>query len=105
MKYECTECGTTSEHTVDGEMIHLGRRVEILATCGQCRYTNEIRVSVHPPPADEERYREHDWLNEQYTNKGRTMSDIGEGCGVSAMTIYQWLKKHGIETRRRGQRS
>lgn len=90
------------ELKLDGEMLHAGREVELLADCSACRHTSMIRMSVHPPPND--KYRDKAWLYEQYENKGHTMSEIAGQCGVSAMTIYQWLKRHGIATRGRGQR-
>lgn len=100
MLYECLECGETSNHALGGELIHKGRKIEICANCDQCGITNMIHVAVHPPRNDN--YRDRGWLNAEYTVQKRTMSEIADACGVSAMTIYQWLKKHEIPTRRRG---
>tara|TARA_R110001592_G_scaffold134755_3_gene350636 strand:- start:50 stop:385 length:336 start_codon:yes stop_codon:yes gene_type:complete len=47
-------------------------------------------------------YRSRDWLYEEYTTKGRTMQDIADQFSITPMSIHQWLKKLGIETRPRG---
>ena len=50
-------------------------------------------------------YRKKEWLNTYYHDKELTLQQIGDMCGVSPMTINQWLVKHGIESRPRGRRS
>ena len=47
-------------------------------------------------------YRHRHWLYTEYITKNRTMTDIGVECGVSPMTIQNWLDKHDIPTRPRG---
>jgi len=49
-------------------------------------------------------YRNHSWLNENYWGKGLTLKQIGDLCGVSPMTINQWLRKLDIPSRPRGRR-
>lgn len=49
-------------------------------------------------------YRNKDWLEEEYTRKGKTLQQIGNMCGVSPMTINQWVVKHNIASRPRGRR-
>ena len=49
-------------------------------------------------------YRQESWLRKEYINKGQTLQQIGNRCGVSPMTINQWIVKHGIESRPRGRR-
>jgi len=50
----------------------------------------------------EKKYRDESWLHEQYVNRGRTMVDIGNEFGITAMSIQNWLDKHNIPTRPRG---
>lgn len=45
------------------------------------------------------RYRDPDWLREQYHEKQKTQSEIASDCGVSPSAIKKWMDKHGIETR------
>lgn len=47
-------------------------------------------------------YRDRDWLYEEYITKNRTMTEIGNECSVTPMTIQNWLDKHQIPTRPRG---
>jgi len=43
------------------------------------------------------RYRDAEWLQEQYIEKDRTQKEIADKCGVSASTINRWRNKFGIE--------
>ncbi len=61
----------------------------------------EVRYWVMP---SEKAYRDAEWLNEEYTVKGRTMKSIADQFGVTPMSIHQWLGKHNIPTRSRGRR-
>lgn len=45
------------------------------------------------------RYRDQDWLKQQYGELGLTQREIGELCGVSASTIRRWMAEFDIETR------
>tara|TARA_R100001443_G_scaffold49985_2_gene62280 strand:+ start:1788 stop:2072 length:285 start_codon:yes stop_codon:yes gene_type:complete len=49
-------------------------------------------------------YRSEEWLTAVYHGEGKTLKEIGDMCGVSPMTINQWLVKHGITSRPRGRR-
>jgi len=50
-------------------------------------------------------YRDREWLSNIYHTQNKTLKEIAELCGVSPMTINQWLVKHGIPSRSRGRRS
>lgn len=50
-------------------------------------------------------YRDRNWLETEYLNNNRTMHSIATECGVSSMTIQNWLDRHSIPTRPRGRRS
>lgn len=45
------------------------------------------------------KYKDESWLRSQYWDKGRTLKDMGEECGVSRSTITDWMDKYGIERR------
>ena len=47
-------------------------------------------------------YKNESWLNTAYRIERRTIADIARDCGVTPMTIWGWLNRHGIETRGRG---
>lgn len=49
------------------------------------------------------KYRDREWLVEQYHDFGRSMSMIADDCGVSATAIGYWMDKYGIETRVAGE--
>ena len=50
----------------------------------------------------EKMYRDENWLREQYVENGRTMVDIANEFGITAMSIQNWLDKYSIPTRPRG---
>lgn len=47
----------------------------------------------------EPRYRDEDWLREQYVEEGLTQAEIGELCNVCSETIRHWLSRHSIGDR------
>ena len=49
-------------------------------------------------------YVKDDWMRAKYVDEKMTLQEIADICGVSAMTIREWLMRHNIETRGRGQR-
>lgn len=49
-------------------------------------------------------YVNSSWMRNQYLDQGKTMQEIAEICGVTAMTIRDWLIKHNIPTRSRGEK-
>ena len=62
-----------------------------------------LAVYITSGMADPEHaYKDKKWLTKAYVKEGRTMSDIATSCGVTAMTIHNWLRRFNIETRRRG---
>ncbi len=52
--------------------------------------------------SEERKYRQRDWLHREYILNGRTLTDIGNECGVTPMTIHMWLDRLGLPTRPRG---
>lgn len=47
----------------------------------------------------EKKYKNKNWLHNQYWNKKLSMVDIAKKCNVVKGTIYVWLKKYNIITR------
>ena len=45
------------------------------------------------------KYRDEDWLREQYRVNERTMRDIADECDTYPSTIKRWLDKYDIQTR------
>ena len=102
MLYKCTHCGQMSD--LDESLQNITKVIDTLTTVAECEHCGKgtvLTLAIQKPPNQD--YRDKDWLETEYTVNRRTMSQIGEMCGVSAMTIYGWLKRHGIETRKRGQ--
>ena len=62
-------------------------------------------VTLTTPYASKQQYRNKTWLQNEYITNNRTMTDIGNQCAVSPMTIQNWLDRLEIPTRPRGRRS
>lgn len=41
-------------------------------------------------------YQNREWLEEEYTKKGKIIKEIAKECGVRASTISRHIKKYGI---------
>lgn len=54
--------------------------------------------------SDEPKYRDAEWLREQYVGQRRSTYDIAKQIDCSSTTVSRWLKNHGIETRSSGHR-
>jgi len=80
------------------KIVEEGGRIEIDVK-GQTYYV-EVKAGEKPSGT----YRDFDWLHYAYVEKDMTMQEIADLFGKTPMTIYAWLKKHGIETRPRGRR-
>ena len=69
--------------------------------CEVCEEIFILDFTIRRIP-NESLYKDELWLNNAYGVEGRTIADIARDCGVTPMTIWGWLNKHGIETRSRG---
>ena len=45
------------------------------------------------------KYHDKEWLKREYVDKRRTITDVGDECGVSSTTISDWLDRHDIGAR------
>jgi len=45
------------------------------------------------------KYKDEDWLHEQYHEMGKSMDQISDELGVGKSTIHDWMDKHGIDRR------
>ncbi len=45
-------------------------------------------------------YQSKDWLHRRYVVQKKTVTEIAEECGVSAMTIQRYLEKFQLIRRR-----
>lgn len=52
--------------------------------------------------SDEKRYRDSEWLRQQYVLEEKGIVEIAEQCGCSRSTIHRWLENHNIERRALG---
>lgn len=41
-------------------------------------------------------YQDRDYLYSEYVIKRKSAKDIGKECGVTEMSIYNWLKKFDL---------
>ena len=62
-------------------------------------------VAPTTPYASKQQYRNKTWLQNEYITNNRTMTDIGQQCAVSPMTMQNWLDRLEIPTRPRRRRS
>ena len=72
-------------------------------TCKSCNGKVTFEYMIRPK-YDRAIYKNKEWLVDQYIVQMKTMSEIGDLCGKSAMTIRDWLRRHEIPTRTRGPR-
>ncbi len=48
------------------------------------------------------KYKDEEWLREQYWGKGKSSTEIAEFCNVSSTTIIDWMKNLDIDRRSSG---
>ena len=96
--FECPECQ---------QIVRLAWRITSMGgdkktfTCQQCNqffvFEYNLWMQVNRP-----KYRDKEWLRQKYWDERLSMDAIGKECGVTAMTIRDWLIKHDIERRLKG---
>ena len=98
--FTCKEKECQSEMVIDIEKGTTSAK----AVCLECGEPHVINLHIAHPKGSSKTYRKESWLNTEYIVKGRSMADIASECAVSPMTIFKWLKTHGIKTRSVGRR-
>jgi len=54
-------------------------------------------------PKEPEKYRDEEWLRDQYHGERLSAGDIADKCDCAKSTILRWLDRHGIEKRDRSE--
>jgi len=54
--------------------------------------------------SDEPKYRDEEWLREQYWENEKSTRDIADECGCGPETVRRWMKRHGLKRRAGGGR-
>ncbi len=72
------------------------------ASCANCNQIHVLEMALWME-LRAPKYKDKKWLNKAYSVEGRSMSEIGKMCGVTAMTIRKYLILHDIERRNVGQ--
>jgi len=49
--------------------------------------------------ATDRRLTDPEWVREQYVEEKKSANDIAQECGCGDHAVYNWLDRHGIETR------
>jgi uncharacterized protein YjcR len=55
--------------------------------------------------SEDRKYRDEEWLREQYLDKQYSFRQIADECGAGATTIREWADRFGIPTRSEGGRA
>ena len=95
IKIKC-ECGAELTCAINNEVNEI--------RCIECLDIMMVSVNIKPKNAGTTTYRNETWLRHEYENNGNSMARIAQDCGVSPMTIQNWLNTHSIETRSRGRK-
>jgi len=69
------------------------------------RWLERHDISTRDPGGSatpDRRLKGGDWLSEQYVERERTTTDIADDLGCHHSTVLEYLKKHGIEVRQKG---
>ena len=72
-------------------------------SCEVCKKTIIVEFGVKAAPGSNI-HKNPDWLQQKYIQEDKTMQEIADICGVTPMTIRDWLKKSEIPIRSRGAR-
>ena len=52
----------------------------------------------------EPKYRDEEWLREQYIEQGKSTYDIADECGCDNTTVRRWMERHDVKRRTCGPR-
>ena len=96
--FSCVACGNGMRANIDS--INQGKNIDSY-TCAQCRKVNLLEFSLTLKTINKS-YKDRKWLFQKYDQERLTQQQVADICGVSPMTIGDWLKKHEIDIRPRG---
>lgn len=103
VEFDCPHDGCEATARINFINLEVLKSDSKTITCGSCKGSIKFEYCISPLTRTK-KYRDHDWLQKEYVEKNKTMSEIAVLCNTSAMTIHHWIKKHGIEARDRGTR-
>ena len=87
------------------DQIESGKTVENVDITEEFYNENDEKVILKfstKTVSNEKLYRQREWLNEEYIEKGRSMQSIADEFDITPMAVFKWLKKHGLDTRPAG---
>jgi len=97
--WKCEKCNTENDEDDPWGMASVLSDSQLSVECGGCDSLHLITVSVKTLNDD---FRDKNWLTNAYVTNRFTMAQIARMCGVTPMTIQNWLRRHDIPTRGRG---
>jgi len=69
---------------------------------GVTKRMSTSNADTQEPDATKPKYRDPDWLRNEYLYEKRSVREIAQKCGCSHGAVSNWLKRHGIKTRPKG---
>lgn len=96
----CPSC--EKETQINLPMLEIGKHTRTYA-CQNCRKSIIVEVAIKAPPGAS-LHKNREWLEQKYSSEGKTMQELADICGVTPMTIRDWLNRHEIPVRSRGAR-
>ncbi len=97
--WKCEKCNRENRTTDPWSIASVLIDTQMSTECSRCKSLHLITVSVKTLNDD---FRNGEWLTTAYVTNGYTMAQIARMCGVTPMTIQNWLRRHSIPTRGRG---
>ena len=97
--WKCEKCNRENRTTDPWSIASVLIDTQMSTECSRCKSLHLITVSVKTLNDD---FRNGEWLTTAYVTNGYTMAQIARMCGVTPMTIQNWLRRHNIPTRGRG---
>jgi len=97
--WKCENCGSENKATDPWSIASVLSDTQLSVECSKCESLHLLTISVKTMNDD---FRDKQWLTNAYVANGYTMAQIARMCGVTPMTIQNWLRRHEIPTRGRG---
>lgn len=97
--WKCEKCNRENRTTDPWSIASVLTDTQMSVECSRCESPHLITVTVKTLNDD---FRDEQWLTNAYVTNKYTMAQIARMCGVTPMTIQNWLRRHDIPTRGRG---